>query len=98
MSIVKIIFALFLVFGMSVFGCSSISNQHDNLLDKNWGRSFETAKYNQIIDHEAGKKAGPVTGLDGMASENNRERYLQGFTEEAPPAIYNLNISNLTGR
>jgi hypothetical protein len=96
MSMMKINFVLILA--IIFFGCSSLSGQHDSLLDKNWGRSFETAKYNQIIDHEAGKKPVPITGLDGTASENNREKYLQGFTEEAAPAIYNLNISNVTGR
>ncbi len=98
MSIKKINFVLVLALAVSFLGCSALSSQHDSLLDKNWGRSFETAKYNQIIDHEAGKNTGPVTGLDGVASENNRERHLKSFSEEARPAIYNLNISNLTGR
>jgi len=98
MSIKKINFVLVLALTAGFLGCSSLSGQNDSLLDKNWGRSFETAKYNQIIDHEAGKNPAPITGLDGIASESNYERYLKGFSEETPPAIYNLNIRNLTGR
>lgn len=98
MSIKKINILLILALATSFFGCASVSGQRDSLLDKNWGRSFETAKYNQTVNPEAGKNPGPLTGLDGTASENNRERYLNSFSREDPPTIYNLNIGNLTGR
>ena len=53
-------------------GCSGPAGNNpfreETLLDKNWGRSFETAKYNQTLDPEAGKNLAPVEGLDGKAA------------------------------
>jgi hypothetical protein len=51
-------------------GCSSSGPVYEEtLLDKNWGRSVETAKYNQILNPDAGKNLTPVEGLDGKAAE-----------------------------
>lgn len=41
-------------------GCAGPSR-----LSQNWGRSVETAKYNQTLNPEAGKECRPVEGLDG---------------------------------
>ncbi len=46
-------------------GCSSSGPVYEEtLLDKNWGRSVETAKYNQILNPDAGKNLTPVEGLE----------------------------------
>lgn len=64
-------------------GCSNgnISLQEETELDKNWGRSYETAKYNQIINPEAGKNINPVEGLEGNAADNAVEAYQKSFKQ-----------------
>jgi hypothetical protein len=77
-----------------VLGCTSPPGQNQQtLLEKNWGRSFETTKYNQILNPEAGRNAEPVEGLDGEAAEANTAKYRQGFTAEAPPPVDNINLN-----
>lgn len=53
--------------------------QGETLSDENWGRSFETAKFNQTLNPDAGKNLEPVMGLDGTASNNNVESYQNSF-------------------
>jgi hypothetical protein len=66
-------------------GCSSTGNifQEETALDKNWGRSVETAKYNQIVDPEAGKNLKPVEGLNGVAAGHTVDKYEKSFKEKA---------------
>ena len=67
-------------------GCSSSGPVYEEtLLDKNWGRSVETAKYNQILNPDAGKNLTPVEGLSGKAAENSVEKYENSFKKEAKP-------------
>jgi hypothetical protein len=68
-----------------IAGCSSTGKlfQEETALDKNWGRSVETAKYNQIIDPEAGKNLKPVEGLSGNAAGNSVDKYEKSFKEKA---------------
>jgi len=64
-------------------GCSSSGPVYEEtLLDKNWGRSVETAKYNQILNPDAVKNLTPVEGLDGKAAENSVEKYENSFKKE----------------
>ena len=79
-----------------VLGCTSPPGlKQQTLLEKNWGRSFESAKYNQILNPEAGRNVGPVEGLDGEAAESSMAKYRQGFTSEAPPPVYDINLNNI---
>ena len=65
-------------------GCSSSGPVYqETLLDKNWGRSVETAKYNQILNPDAGKDLTPVEGLDGKAAENSVQKYDNSFKKES---------------
>ena len=65
-------------------GCSSSGPVHEEtLLDKNWGRSVETAKYNQILNPDAGKSLTPVEGLNGKAADNSVKKYEDSFKKEA---------------
>ena len=52
--------------------------QRETMLDRNWGRSYESAKYNQILNPDAGKNLEPVVGLDGQAADRNIEKYRKG--------------------
>lgn len=70
-------------------GCSGTAGNNpfreETLLDKNWGRSVETAKYNQTLDPEAGKNLAPVEGLDGKAAGYAVDKYENSFRKETKP-------------
>ena len=60
------------------------------MLDQNWGKSYETAKYNQILNPEASKNLDPVLGLDGQAAESNVEKYRDSFKETSRHETVNI--------
>jgi hypothetical protein len=72
--------------------CSSTSPQQESLLDQNWGRSFESAKYNQILNPDAEKNLEPVTGLDGTVSESVVTNYKKSFKKGASSSGTVINI------
>ena len=43
-----------------IWACGGTPFHKDSTLNNNWGRSYETAKYNQIINPEAGKNLEPI--------------------------------------
>ncbi|MBW2491615.1 MAG: hypothetical protein JRE65_10760 [Deltaproteobacteria bacterium] len=65
----------------------------ETLSQRNWGKSYETAVYNQMINPDANKSLNPVDSLDGQASENNMQKYRDGFKikEDKQP----INLINL---
>jgi len=67
------------ILGWVIFfaGCSQM--QKETLSDKNWGRSYEAAKYNQLLNPDAAKNLDPVDGIDGQAANNNVEKYRDSF-------------------
>ena len=73
-------------------GCSNgnIFLQGETELDKNWGRSYETAKYNQIVNPEAGKNVNPVDGLEGNAADNAVEGYQKSFKQRKDQEVVNI--------
>jgi len=63
-------------------GCGRTApERQESMLDKNWGRSYESAKYNQILNHDAGKSQQPVIGLDGQTAEGVMEKYREHPTK-----------------
>lgn len=65
-----------------VLSCSGTTPAHEQtLLERNWGRSFESVRYLQMVDPEAGKNLGQVQGLDGNASNHNINKYQKSFQE-----------------
>lgn len=63
-----------------VIGCSATAPvAEQGLLERNWGRSFETIHYMQMVNPEGGKNFDPVLGLDGKASEHNINEYQESF-------------------
>jgi len=65
----------------------------ETLLQRNWGKSYETATYNQILNPDADKNLKPVDSLDGQAAENDLQRYRDIFKEkkaEQPVNLINL--------
>ena len=78
------------ILGWVIFfvGCSQM--QKETLLDKNWGRSYETAKYNQILNPDASKNLKPAADLDGQAANNNVEKYRDSFKEKGSQETTNI--------
>jgi hypothetical protein len=63
-----------------LLSCSGTKSARENsLLERNWGRSFESMRYMQMIDPEAGKNLDPVLGMDGNASNHNVDKYQKRF-------------------
>ncbi len=75
----------------AICGCGSTALHQPSTLDKNWGRSFESAKYNQILDHQAVKNHQPVVGLDGVAAESSQDAYRRRFAADTPASEYKIN-------
>jgi hypothetical protein len=63
----------------------------ESRLEQNWGRAYETAKHNQIINPEAGKNVDPVKGMDGDAAERVMQTYKSGGEpKQAPPTEFGV--------
>jgi hypothetical protein len=77
---------------LALLGCSENSTylQSESLSDQNWGRSYETQKYNQMVDPDAGKNPEPVVNMDGVASENNVQKYRDSFKEGGEQETVNV--------
>ena len=71
-----------LVVSTSCANNASLMTPSESRLDENWGRSFESAKYNQILNPDAGKKLDPVTGLDGQAADAGIQQYRKSFSQQ----------------
>ena len=65
----------------------------DTLSQQNWGKSYETAAYNQMLNPDADKIINPVDSLDGQAAENDLQSYRDGF--KAKKAVQPVNLINL---
>ena len=83
----------------AVLSCSGTTpTSEQTLLERNWGRSFEEAKYNQILNPDAQQNSAPVIGLDGAAARRNLKKYETSFEKEAPEPSYNISFGNTEGR
>ena len=77
--------------GLVMFSCSGTTPAYKpTLLDRNWGRSYQTAIYNQMVNPDADKNLDPVLGLDGSAAEYNVGKYKDSFKEAGPKEIVNI--------
>jgi hypothetical protein len=74
-----------------MFSCSGTSPTYKpTLLDRNWGRSYETANYMQLLNPDAEKSLDPVLGLDGNAANHNVNKYRQSFKKTEQREIVNI--------
>ena len=80
MRIKRLVISSLIVSGIVIAGCAGPS-----VLDQNWGRSVETARFNQTLNPKAGENLEPVTGLDSQSAENVLEAYRQSFKAEDRP-------------
>ncbi|MGD8345406.1 MAG: hypothetical protein PVH53_17525 [Desulfobacterales bacterium] len=74
-----------------ITGCSGTSPDYQGtLLDRNWGRSYEAAKFSQIMNPDVGKNREPVLGLDGQPAEYGIDNYKNSFREKKTQEITNI--------
>ena len=81
-----------LIAGLLFISCGARTNllQGESAVEKSWGRSYETAKFNQILNPDAGQNRDPVLGLDGQASEHNVGKYRETFKAEKTEEMVNI--------
>jgi len=85
--------ALLLIFSM-IWGCDT--PQRQIALDKNWGRSHETARFSQILNPDVPGNNNPVTGLEGEAARNSLVKYQNSFkSEESTGPVMNINLTGV---
>jgi hypothetical protein len=78
-------FAIGVVGWLLLSGCSGTTPySKESAVYQNWGKSFETAKYNQLLDPDAYKNLKPVEGLDGTAGHHNVNKYKESFKKDEP--------------
>ena len=77
--ILIVVLAVFSV--VSLWGCAGNLPEAKRMdyLEQNWGKSYESAKNNQILNPEAGKTVEPVIGLDGQVVEHNLNNRKKSF-------------------
>jgi hypothetical protein len=95
MRIINLILAVLILSGFVLTSCET---HREQVLNDNWGRSFQAIKTNQIISPDAGLKDLPVVDMDGIAAEKVLEKYHQSFAEKPPAQITNINISGVGGK
>ena len=80
---------------ITLSGCAGNMPEAERMdyIDANWGKSFETAKNNQILNPQAAKNLEPVEGLDGKAAENIINKYEESFKEKTDTASMVININ-----
>ncbi|WP_419661472.1 hypothetical protein [Desulfosarcina variabilis] len=82
-----VISAIFIASVVGLYGCSGTATGRQTRLNQNWGRSFESALYNQTLNPEAGKNLEPVEGIDGSAAEGIVSDHLKGPSSGSKPSV-----------
>ena len=77
-------------FVIMAIGCASSAIPEDSSLERNWGRSYESALYLQTANPEAGQSLEPITGMNGGASENVIEGYEKSFESDSSGEVTNV--------
>ena len=87
-----IIIGITIVFPV-LFGCNSYKTQRELVMDKNWGRYYETARFNQIENPDAGETLIEDQGIDGTVAGYNHDKYEKTFKKsESPSQVFNINV------
>lgn len=75
-------------------GCGSLSPN----VDRHFGDAANTAKVSQIANPDAGKKATPPQGLDGVAAVEAVGRYQKSFKTPPPTTnVFNIGVGSSGG-
>jgi hypothetical protein len=81
--------ALALMLILMLGACSSPVPQ-DSLIEKNWGRAYETQLYLQTANPEAGKQVAPVRVMEGASSDQVMDAYHKSFGEDDSGETVNI--------
>ena len=79
-----ILIVVLAMFSVSLWGCAGNvpEAQRVDYLNMNFGKSYESAINDQILNPDAGKNLEPVVGLNGEAAEYGVEKYKKSFEKE----------------
>ena len=81
-----------------VLGCTSPPGQNQQtLLEKNWGRSFETAKYNQILNPEAGRNEQRSEGSFQLERKRHHCPRVQHPDDDGRPVVKRVDEGSAAG-
>lgn len=58
----------------------TVGCNHYGALKRDYGNSYNTAKYGQTLNPGASKNQAPVTGLSGRAAESAVKKYTDSFS------------------
>jgi hypothetical protein len=58
------------------------------------GKAFDSAKYNQILNADAGKNLAPVEGMDGKAANAAVDKYRKTYEKPAPAQTFNFSVGS----
>jgi hypothetical protein len=78
------------IFGGVIFFVSCGQTQKETLSAKNFGRSYETAKFNQLLNPDASDNLKPAANLDGQAANDSVEKYRNSFKEKGSQETVNI--------
>jgi hypothetical protein len=92
-----IVIGLVVAFSFSIGCAENKPLLGESKLEKNWGRSYESMKYNQMLNPEAEKNLEVVTGLDGQAAKDSVEKYRKTFKGKEKGDTYNFNLGTISG-
>ncbi len=59
-------------------------------ISPNWGKAYENARVNQILNPDAGEELAPVEGQDGVANAKATDAYRKTF--ESPDAQFEKSV------
>jgi hypothetical protein len=76
----------------AIYGCTTIHDRQARM-ELNRGRSYETARFNQILNADTESNNDPVEGLDGNAADITIDKYQKGFKkEQSTTNVFNISV------
>lgn len=84
--------AVIIAFCVLSLGCTQQGNimQAETDLDRNFGRSYELQKFNQILNPDREANLDPVVGLDGGEALDAKAKYDESFKQEKTQEVVNV--------
>lgn len=74
---------------------SGCRDQRTLLVDKNWGRTYETVRFSQTVNPDAGELSAEVPDIDGRAGKYNYDKYQKSFQkDETVKQTININLGD----
>lgn len=91
----KLIFLMIIMNMVLMSGCRTLYSSLQAPVNDNWGRSFESARYVQVINIDA-KNTQAVTSMDGRACQAVMDSYyIQFQRNKSQTPIYHINLGGI---